>query len=192
MSYLGPQPIDLEDDELEREIDCPTKFLAIIGLDPGGTTGWSLIVLPINAFESKSLTTILENKIYWVHGQVDCITDFDRGVYTLRRELIDKWSSAAIVCESFYLRNLKGRVDLSPVQIIAILQHNQWMRHRTMHMQQASMAKRLDNDRLKLMNVYTSYGGMNHARDADRHVLMTIRRVMEGKGMKEKLWPTTS
>lgn len=186
MTYLGPQAFSLKNPVRYDD----SNIIVLIGIDPGGTTGWSCIVLPDNVFQLKSIEAILQHKLMWVHGQVDCSTE--TGVYLLRRNLLDSFTySSAVIMESFFLRKDRGQVDLSPVEIIAVIRHSLWMKHKTMHMQQPSMAKRLDNDRLKLLNVYTSEGGMQHARDADRHVLMMIRRCMENKGMKEKLWPNT-
>lgn len=179
MTYFGPN---------ERPIFADVDDLVLIGIDPGGTTGWSCIVLPRNVFELKSMEAILQHKIGWNHGQIDC-SDIDEGCSELRK-LLNRNANAAVVMESFFLRKDRGQVDLSPVEIIAVCRHNLWLKNRVLHMQQPSLAKRLDNDRLKLLNVYTSKGGMQHARDADRHVLMMIRRCMENKGMKEKLWPT--
>ncbi|QGJ90120.1 RuvC-like resolvase [Mycobacterium phage Indlulamithi] len=189
MSYLGPKPHSLAGGKELRESTMPGPCLPLIALDPGGMTGWSLIVLPANIFDQKlPLDQLLQRKSLWVHGQTECY-DVNHGAHILRKYLIDQWPTAALVFETFFLRGNTKSVDLTPVELNAILGHHLWIKKRDRHWQQPAMAKRLDNDRLKLMNVYTSEGGMQHARDADRHALMMIRRCMEGKGMKERLWP---
>ncbi|AYN58040.1 resolvase [Mycobacterium phage Fowlmouth] len=170
--------------------------LSMIALDPGGVTGWSHIIFPakvggVDIF-SLPIEVLLKNKIQWLHGQVDCRMDEDLGVHILRKCLFShKWHSA-IVFEDFQLRTLAA--DLSPVTITAKLEHHLWLQGRRINYKQMpSMAKRMSNERLEGLEVYTSRGGMQHARDADRHIIMTIRRCMEGgeKGrtMKRKLWP---
>lgn len=186
MTFLGPQQLSIPKEGIPKKMGG----LSIIAVDPGGVTGWSLICLPYNSFE-HDLPWILENKLLWVHGQIDCKKDLDAGVFWLRK-LVDGWPSAAIVFESFFIRQMA--VDLAPIEVISVVRHHLWMRQRKMHMQQPSMAKRLDNDRLKLLGVYTSDGGLQHARDADRHALMVIRRCLDKNGSKlrKELWQASS
>ena len=169
--------------------------LSLIALDPGGVTGWSHMVFPSKIkgadIFSLPIEVLLENRIEWMHGQVDC-HDEDMGVLILRKCLFAPTWHSAIVVEGFQLRTLAA--DLSPVTITAKLEHHLWLQGRKINYKQMpAMAKSLNNDRLELLEVYTSRGGMQHARDADRHVIMAIRRCMEngGKGlqMRKKLWP---
>ena len=160
----------------------------ILTFDPGGVTGWSYLAIP-KTFQRKSiwecpLEVILRVKVAWFHGQISC-NPIDPGAKELR-QLCDAWPNAVVIFESFFLRQMA--VDLVPVDLIAIVRHHLWMKKRRMHFQQASMAKRLDNKRLKLYNVYTSKGGLEHARDADRHALMIVRRCYT-VDFRKRLWP---
>ena len=173
-----------------------SEILPILGIDPGGTTGWSFIAIRSKLlWRKESLENVIDSKFFWNHGQIDCRGkgQEDEGVYQLRK-LIDEWPSAAIVIEDFILRPARkesSRELLSPVRITAKLEHHLWMRKRLMHLQSPSLAKRLSDERLKYFNVYTSKGGMQHARDADRHVLMFIRRCLDTKGheLQQLSWP---
>lgn len=185
MTYLGPV--------IPNKIVYPNnKCYSILAFDPGGTTGWSMLAFPkviggIDALDT-SVETVLESKVCWFHGHIDC-NPIDEGAKEIR-ELCDQWSRAVIIFEDFWIKQIA--VDLAPVELIAIARHHLWMKGRILHKQQAAMAKRLDNARLKHLGVYTSIGGLDHARDADRHVLMTVRRCMEkpnGKKFRKKLWP---
>lgn len=185
MTFLGPQEFSL-DEPVPRQDGTPQ--LPLMAFDPGGTTGWSFICLPLEAFVLKDISKILQHARFWKHGQVDC-SDVNRGAFVIRKNLIDRWPTAALVFESFQIYPGGRKVDLTPVEFNAIVGHHLWIRKRTRHWQQPSMAKRMTNERMKDLKVYTRVGGLEHARDADRHVVMTIRRCLENKGMKERLWP---
>lgn len=164
--------------------------LTIIAVDPGGVSGWSRLTFPKKIgnqdFWLSPMDKIL-SQCLWVHGQIDC-KDIEYGAYQLRK-LVDETPDAAIVFESFFIRQMA--VDLSPIELISVVRHHLWMKGRVMHMQQPAMAKSLTNDRLKTFGVYTSEGGLQHARDADRHALMMLRRCMDKNGpkMRKVLWP---
>lgn len=188
MTFIGPQEISLPADESWREDGIAQ--LPLICFDPGGTTGWSCIVLPPEAFlHLKSPGEVIRHARLWVHGEVDC-ADVNEGAFILRKYLIDLWPTAALVFESFQIYPGGRKVDLTPVELNAILGHHLWIKQRKRYWQQPSMAKRMNNERLKLMKVYVRQGGLEHARDADRHVVMMIRRCLENKGWKERLWPS--
>lgn len=190
--YVGPKWLQLRNSTpgfARRRVDLPEASLPIVAVDPGGTTGWSLIVLRSKAFELPTQDAILSSgKINWWHGQIDC-SDIDYGTYQLKK-ILDKWPSAIVVMESFSIRQMA--VDLSPVKIAAIVQHHLWNQGRIMLWQNPAQAKTTaTDDRLKLWNCYTSEGGLNHARDADRHALLFIRRAMGVRGLavRKKAWP---
>lgn len=126
----------------------------------------------------------------WWHGQIDC-HDENLGCHQLK-SIIDRWPSAVIVFEGFSVRQLA--VDLSPVSITARIEDHLWNHHagKEIFKQTAAQAKTTaTNDRLKAWGVYTADGGLNHARDADRHALLFIRRCMQGKNsqeLRERAW----
>lgn len=190
---FAPKRVDLKVDprrKAKKTDIAQQRTLPIIAVDPGGVTGWSVLQIPLREgiFELP-LEQILElSAKTWVHGQIDC-KNIDVGARVLR-DLVDQYPHAAVVFESFFIRQMA--VDLAPVELISIVRHHLWLKNRVMHMQQPAMAKALNDDRLKHAKVYTSVGGLQHARDADRHALMALRRCMEGrKGeeMQKKLWP---
>ena len=176
--------------QVRRKFDLPTDILPILAFDPGGTTGWSLIVLP-KLWGTKSVflwpqDLILRNRIRWHHGEFDCIVNEDNAVANMIK-LIDEWPSAAVVVEDFILRSNRNEMSrelLSPVRITAKIEHHLWKNKRKMWLQMPSQAKTVSSDeRLKAWGVYTSEGGLQHARDADRHVMLFIRRCMGNKGL---------
>lgn len=200
--YLGPNWLQLNQKGNPRgrtkNIDLPPDVMPILALDPGGTTGWSLLVLPKRWGTAVTLSmpqdVILRSKIRWHHGQVDCLASEDSGVHHLIK-LIDDWPSAAIVVEDFILRphrNEMSRELLSPVRITAKIEHHLWKNRRKMWLQTPAQAKSVGSDeRLKAWGVYTREGGLQHARDADRHVMLFLRRCMGSKGIATRnvAWP---
>lgn len=174
------------------KLELNDRTLPILAVDPGGVSGWSLLQIPRtlngrNIFDYPYETILSVASKTWVHGQVDC-NNIDQGALILRN-LCDEYPHAAVVFESFFIRQMA--VDLSPNELIAVVRHHLWMKGRIMHMQQPALAKSLNDERLKYSKVYTSQGGLQHARDADRHALMMLRRCIDKNGaeMQKKLWP---
>lgn len=197
-NYVGPQPLSLKVKKptiVRKTVDLSMDSMPILGIDPGGTTGWSLLVVRPKLFQTPKLATqdrLLATKLNWWHGQINCLgTNQQLGVHQLKR-IIDDWPTAAIVMESFFLRKTARGIDLSPVEIIAQIRNHLYYQGREMHMQQPSQAKTTATDaRLKLWGTYTSDGGMGHARDADRHVMLFLRRCIgaQGNSLRTLAWP---
>lgn len=130
--------------------------MRILGLDPGGTTGWAII-----EYDDSSVKLIDK-------GQIEG---------SLKGFLHYNWSDLIfrdfdmIVCESFTLREGVYGADLSPVYIIGALEA---LYPQTEIIYQEPKLKPLcDNDRLKTMGLYTA--GQGHAMDAVRHAIIYLR-----------------
>lgn len=201
VEYLGPNWLRLNtagNSKPRKQFPAPPDTASILAFDPGGTTGWSLLVLPRNWGNQNTFAmpqdVILRNKIRWHHGEIDCIVSEDQAVRHINK-LIDQWPGAAIVVEDFILRphrNEMSRDLLSPVRITAKIEHHLWRYNRKMWLQTPAQAKSVSSDdRLKAWGVYTSSGGLQHARDADRHVMLFLRRCMGSKGiaLRNVAWP---
>ena len=190
----------IEDDEITY--DAAT----VIAIDPGGTTGWSLI-----SVHPQSLTEPdadwRDNIFVHQHGEVDCgshrgnlgtslhsgiSTDGEfSGVYDLAK-FIYSWPVAAVVIEDFVLGQMrKDRDLLSPVRVTAALGMMLWRKQgRDYHVQSPSDAKRVCTDeRLKEWRMYDPYGGLRHARDADRHAILFLRKAKAKKAFRARAWP---
>lgn len=201
MKYLGPEEVSLSirPQRMYWNDAKPSMDIGILGVDPGGTTGWSLLKIPKSIegqpIWSFSLTDILEHKISWFHGQIDARGPMEDAAINTLSQLIVENCGAAIVLEDFILRparNEKTRDLLSPVRINAVLQHFCWNLNRVVLYQQPALAKTTaTDDRLKLWGVYIRDGGLQHARDADRHVITFMRRCMNkaDKNIRQAAWP---
>lgn len=188
-----------------KESEITYGEAVVIGIDPGGTTGWSLIsVHPEAIIEPKA--DLLENIFTHQHGQVDCGmhrgnlgTSLHGGISTEGEfsgiydivELIRSWPSAAIVVEDFQLRQMRMDRDLlSPVRITAGIGLSLWLDGRDYHVQQPADAKNVCSDaRLKEWRMYDGRGGLQHARDADRHAIMFLRKAKQSKEFRALAWP---
>ena len=178
---------------------------AVIALDPGGVTGWSLMTVhPEALIEPKA--DLLDNMFDHKHGQVDCGThrgnlaeslhsgisthgEFS-GIYDITK-FIKSWPSAAVVIEDFVLRQSRMDRDLlSPVRITSAIGYNLWLDGRDYHIQSPGDAKRICSDeRLKEWRMYDPEGSLRHARDADRHAILFLRRAKTIKSLREVAWP---
>lgn len=177
----------------------------VIAVDPGGTTGWSLI-----SVHPESLTEPdadwAENIFLHQHGEVDCgshrgnlgtslhsgiSTDGEfSGVYDLAK-FVAGWPCAAVVIEDFVLRTQRMDRDLlSPVRVTSALGYVMWRKGRDYHVQSPADAKRTcTDDRLKQWRMYDPYGGLRHARDADRHAILFLRKAKAKRDFRERAWP---
>ena len=188
-----------------KEEELNYDIASIIAIDPGGTTGWSMIsVIPEVLQESDA--RILDNIISHQHGQVDCGThrgnlattlhsgistdgEFS-GIYDIAK-FIHSWPSAAVVIEDFTLRQLRMDRDLlSPVRITAAIGYSTWISGRDYHVQSPADAKSTCTDeRLREWGMYDKYGGLEHARDADRHAILFLRRAKQSEKLRALAWP---
>jgi len=177
----------------------------VIALDPGGTTGWSTISVVPEVLQVDN-ALILDNIIDHQHGQVDCGShrgnldstlhpgisthgEFS-GVYDIAK-FIRAWPSAAVLIENFTLRQLRMDPDLlSPVRVTAAIGQKIWETGRDYHVQSPSDAKNVcTDDRLKDWGLYDSADGMRHARDADRHAILFLRRCKSNEKLRAAAWP---
>lgn len=179
--------------------DLPNTIIPILSFDPGGTTGWSLLVL-LKEYRKDVCVFDIERKhvlpkdiedahlqpynslarMDWFHGQIDC-KDENAGIYAMLK-IVDAWPSAAVVIESFQMAKPKSGVPkdlLSPERLGAVMKYELALRGRKAFMQTPAFAKSTAPDhRLIDQQIYTSKGNLVHARDADRHTILFFRRCM--------------
>jgi hypothetical protein len=188
-----------------RDEEITYDNATIIAIDPGGTTGWSLISVPPESL-CESDVPILSNIWQHQHGQVDCgmhrgnlatslhpgiSTDGEfSGVYDLVK-FIRNWPCAAVVIEDFQLRvHRMDRELLSPVRVTSAIGFDLWKSGRDYHIQTPTDAKRTCSDeRLKTWRMYDPTGGLVHARDADRHALLFLRKAKANRRHRAAAWP---
>ena len=188
MNYVGPVELSLRTSRPapKPSKDLPSDVLPIFACDPGGTTGWSLMLLPAllngNPIFNYPQEVVVAAKKRWWHGEINCYEE-DYGVYQLIK-ILEQWPSAAVIFEDFFVRQMA--VDLSPIRIISKVEYYLWTQGRRMLKQQAGHAKpAISNERMKVWGIYTSEHALQHARDADRHAFFFMRRCL-GSGNKAR------
>lgn len=168
----------------------------VLSFDPGGTTGWSVISVHEEALVDPELYW-QDNIMHWEHGQISC--NNSDGKFDLEAEnngiaemvgLAEHWPGALIVVEGYTVRN--PRTDLetyTPIRIIAGFAFGLWQLQLKFIQQQASEKGTATDDRLRHWGLYERSGGMQHARDADRHAAVAIRKACSRPGLRARFWP---
>lgn len=167
----------------------PTVF----AVDPGGTSGWSVLAVHPEALLDPQVS-ILENITRWEHGQVDHLVDELAGVAELVRLAVG-YLGAVFLIEKFILRRFDQKEDfLSPIRITAAFDYGARLCELPpTYRQQPSEALHTCTDaRLKEWGLYEREGGMGHARDADRHAILWLRKAKDpkqGRARRHEWWP---
>jgi hypothetical protein len=178
----------------------PERHIALLALDPGGMTGWSIVTTTIDKIMDPTIQAA-EVPDEWWHGEIDCRAKDKKE--TLWREAESEGVAAiehlyesipavhvGVVIEDFLIRRFdKSRPFLSPVRLTAAL--DQLMFDRgvwTDRQTPADAMKTCTDDRLKQWDFYVG-DGLGHARDADRHMLLFIRRLRSKASLRRKVFP---
>lgn len=157
----------------------------VIALDPGGTTGWAILSVNVEAFTFNDGTSLIKYIRHKDSGQfygepneqADEIGD-----------LFEAWPTAAICLEHFEPR--QAHYEVSAIQVETIAEYIAWVdsRDSTLFKQLPSLAlSTITDDRLKRWKLYKA--GEPHGRDAFRHALMFMRRCCENSGLAKSAWP---
>jgi len=169
----------------------------VISVDAGGTTGWSIMQVHPESLVDPDVP-ILANMEHWEHGQI--VSNGDGGKYSKDMEdatvdelldLAENWVGAVWVLEDFILRKPSmARELLTPVRINASLGYSLGLLGIQIVYQMPDFAKRVASDaRLKEWLLYERAGGMQHARDADRHGIVFLRRLKEKSKLRGAFFP---
>jgi len=160
----------------------------LISIDPGGTTGYSVITVHPEALCGEY--SILRNILHWSHGQF-VGPENDQASQVLG--LIDQFPGCAVLIEDFILRtSVSSREVLSPVRITAKIEYGLFLAGAEVPVfkQMPSEAMRVATDeRLKAWGFYQREGGLEHARDGDRHGLTWLRKCKQKAFMRRQCWP---
>ncbi len=167
--------------------------LHILGIDPGGTTGWALLTVPRRSVFGRAQGEILDWDMGQLEGpeeaQVRALADKARQIQALDYQI-----GPALVVEDFdvaELRTTDAGVLYSPIRIAAMLRYAAY-RGETgdalVTMQGRTIAKQAaTDDRLRAWGLYDRHSG-DHARDAMRHAITALRRAKASQELREAMW----
>jgi hypothetical protein len=177
-----------ENDGLQP-FDTAKDPVSLIGIDPGGMTGWSILTTTIDKIRDTDLT--LEQTVdLWHHGEIP--TEGPWGEQRAVDLLIEMGHNApgypTWVIEDFRVRRLdKTREFLSPPRLIGALTQIIWQDGLGLNMQTPRDKTSVTDERLKSWGFYQR--GMGHARDADRHSLYLLRRLRDQPALLRAAFP---
>lgn len=189
------------------------QCLIVVSFDPGETTGWSVMETRIDKLLNNDLT-IGETVTDWWHGQIDCGATMgnagDTGT-TSRRDLgvsdegegmgaaimeqlvgeqFARSPAVAVVLEDFILRTQSKKRDaISPVRVISRFDQLMWERRIETFRSQPSEKVAVNDDRLKRWGFYEGGHADRHARDADRHNILFLKKIRQSRARLHRAFP---
>ncbi|WIC89680.1 RuvC-like resolvase [Rhodococcus phage Maselop] len=203
----------------DRALLSACQRLTVCAFDPGGTTGWSVMMIDLADLANPKASLHLSLR-RWYHGQVDCgaqsgnagdsatANDYDlgisetgeaAGVAVLENIIGESIALAvgpvAVVIEDFIPREQNMSRDfLSPVRVTSRLEQLLWeSRTTTLHRQQPSFAKTTATDaRIKDWGMWRDGHAARHARDADRHALTFLRTLRQKQSRIRSAFPVVA
>ena len=156
----------------------------VIACDPGGITGWSVMSVHPEALCDPDVL-ILDNIKHWAHGEIVC--NGPGGKYSPEMEsagsaefleTVDAWPGALVVIEDYVVRTPRmDKETVTPIRLIGALDFGLWLRRRTSAKQMPSEKAVASDERMRQWGLYERAGGMGHARDADRHAIVMLRKL---------------
>lgn len=172
-----------------------TPELHILGIDPGGTTGWCLFTIPTLSIFGDAASAILAwDTGEWLgdeNTQTDKICEFARTTQSLSYKV-----GPALVVEQWDFDPSFQNADQEPYSPLRIGAKLGYARHlgklgdATLSWSSRVQAKSTATDaRLREWGLYTV--GSDHERDATRHAITALRRCRgrAGRAWARQLWP---
>lgn len=191
------------------------KNLVIFAVDPGTSTGWSALKVPVARLVATGATRTLP-WCRWRHGTVlrsgtlgtghlaqavddsRHVTHLMNVARKVHEEMVfdgdedEGWPADefVFVLESFSLRMLSMDTNLlAPVRVLDRLVDRLWTagsRVPVFYQSPSDAKNSVSNERLKRWHMYDPSSG-EHARDADRHAILFLRRFADSRELQEAL-----
>jgi len=169
------------------------KRIHLMGIDPGGSTGWCCLTVSRLCIFGDEPAHIAEWDYGVFHGHEPTQAE---GIARLAREIqsLDYKVGPALVIEGWTIDpSFKSRDEetLSPVRLgamLQLLQHQKKLGDCTLTFQNrtAKEATAVSDDRLRRLHMYVANP---HIRDATKHAIMGLRRARENPEFAAGLWP---
>jgi len=169
----------------------PPRELHVLGIDPGGTTGWAWITVPRTSLFGDEPSQILNWDYDEITGpevqQVKQIGQLVREIQGLTYKV-----GPAVVIEGFdNATRVNDPEVFSPVRIAAMLSYAMFrgeLGDARLVLQSRGLAKgQMTDERLKRWRLFP-HTPEGHAADAMRHALMLLRRAGQSDSFRDSLW----
>jgi len=161
--------------------------LVVIGIDPGVTTGWAKITIPMDSIFGDEPGEIID----WKYGMLD---GPETGQAQTFCRIAKRYIFPAVAIEDFDNRRpLRNREYLAPVRVASKIEFciqtgmagqvtgHEW--------QMPSLAfETAPDDRLKKWGLYPP--GPEHPKDATRHAITLIRRAKKDPKLARRIFHT--
>jgi len=169
------------------------RNIHVMGVDPGGTTGWYLVTIDRHSMFHDEPPGILEYDWGEFEGpEEQQATEIARLVREIQGT--DYKSGPAVICEGWYQDPGFKSTDpeaLSPVRIgamLSLLRYQGLFADATLTFQDRSIAfQAWTDERLRRKGLWVE--GSDHIRAASRHALTGLRRAKENPEFAKALWP---
>lgn len=170
-----------------------TPVLHVIGIDPGGTTGWCRLAIPTMSIFGDEPGAILEKEFGEFTGDENDQADSIARLARERQGLAYRVGPALVVEKWDFDPSFQNSDEepYSPLRIAAKLgyiQHIGKLGDATLSWQGRTQAKSTATDeRLRAWKLWS--GTSDHTRDATRHAITVIRRAARDADLAAQLWP---
>jgi hypothetical protein len=156
-----------------------------MGIDPGGTSGWSVIGVP-----SRTIYRDYPGKIS-LHEYGEVTGNYTEQVLKLMHiAASQKYYPLAIALEDFEPRkNIQGEAFFSPMLINARIQFcidTHYILAPLFYQMPSLAMDTASDERLKRWNLYVP--GPDHTKDATRHAITFIRRAKADEDLRYRAW----
>jgi hypothetical protein len=178
--------------------DAVITELKVIGVDPGGTTGYCIIWVPRLCIydPNRNPAEILEVRTGELYGEEVSQAKDICGLARTTQSL-DYGVGPAVVVEDWDQDPRFKSTDpeaLSPVRIGAMLRYahmrNEMSDARLVFQKRGIAKETFTDDRLHAARMYTK--GSDHIRDATRHALTALRRARSNNEFRMQMWVNDS
>jgi hypothetical protein len=180
-----------------------TRNIHIIGIDPGGTTGWCRLTVPRDSIFGDQYPEIVE----WDYGEfTGCEEQQSVDIARLARytQSLDYKIGPALLVEDWDIPPHATSTDpetLSPVRIgahLRLLYHLthlsdsvkvEWLGDATLTFQSRTIKSNtgVSEERLRRLGLWVK--GSRHIQDGTKHAVNGLRRARENLAFAKKLWP---
>jgi len=170
-----------------------TNHLHIIGIDPGGTTGYARFTIPRASMFGREPSRWL-GQDYGEFTGPEPLQAIEIARYIRATQSLDFRTGPAVVIEDWTIDPTFKSTDpesLSPVRIgamLALLKHQNLLGDATLTFQNRALAfSTVTDDRLRRWCLWTP--GSDHIRAATRHAVTALRRARADSVLASAMWP---